>query len=84
MDRSVRLVVRRISLATFCLSIAAWGTQPDEVDLAQAISTAEQGIQGGYSDSMDSAVVGIVSLGGGGLGTCSGTLIAPMLSVSTR
>src|SRR5262245_47346210 len=48
-----------------------------------AVGTGSQPIQGGYADTADTAVVGLV-LNDAGLGICSGSLIAPNLVLTAR
>jgi hypothetical protein len=48
-------------------------------------SPAEQRmIKGGYDDVWDDGVVGIVMFGGGGLGTCTGSLISPNVVLTAQ
>jgi hypothetical protein len=53
------------------------GAAEPETALAEAIGTVSEAIAGGQIDTSDTAVVGLVSLAQGGIGACSGTLIAP-------
>ena len=52
--------------------------------LPGAIDQSMNPISGGYSDSEDTAVVGIVSLANNSLGICSGTLIAPNVVLTAQ
>lgn len=69
----------RKALLPFCALLLAC-----EAPVERDLETAERAIRGGYSDSTTHGAVGIVLLGGGGFGICSGTLIAPNLVLTAR
>ena len=48
------------------------------------VSTVERAIKGGYADYETTGVVGLVSFGNQGFGTCSGTLISPNVVLTAR
>jgi hypothetical protein len=52
--------------------------------LAEGVEHVQQPIQGGYKDDVDTAVVGLVRLAGGGISGCSGTLIAPNVVLTAQ
>ncbi len=58
------------------------GPNPDE--FAEAAASVSQAIDGGYLDTKDTSVVGIVSLMNGGVGSCSGSLIAPNVVLTAQ
>lgn len=58
--------------------------EPNPAELAEAVGSVTQAIEGGYLDSVDTAVVGIVTLSNGGVGACSGTLIAPNVVLTAQ
>lgn len=77
----------RISLAVLSLAIpftACALPAADERELAEAIGSVAQAIDGGYLDKEDTAVVGLVALSSGGVGSCSGTLIAPNVVLTAQ
>lgn len=76
---SVGLLLAGCGLAGAC---APEGEAP--ADLAEAIGQVSQAIDGGYLDQEDTAVVGIVSLSNQGIGSCSGTLIAPNVVLTAQ
>ena len=47
-------------------------------------TVSQQPIKGGYTDTEDKAVVGLVMFVGGGYGTCSGTLITPNIVLTAQ
>ncbi len=49
-----------------------------------SLETTAGAISGGYNDFDTHGVVGLVSFGGGGLGICSGTLIAPNVVLTAQ
>jgi Trypsin len=51
---------------------------------ATDVGQTSQGIFGGVSDTTHTNVVGIVIMGSGGFGTCTGSLIAPNLVLTAR
>lgn len=55
-----------------------------ETAIGDHLATARAPIMGGYTDSGDLSVVGIVRLSNFGLGICSGTLIAPNLVLTAQ
>lgn len=67
--------------APMLMLLACGDTTPVE---PAALTTHAAPISGGYSTSGDRAVVGIVNIGNGGLGICSGTLIAPNLVLTAQ
>ncbi len=77
----------RIVLAAFsALSIVACSASPEDLT-RRATGTAEGAvIKGTASDESQDAVVLVVSLGGsrGGIGSCTGTLLAPNLVLTAR
>ena len=48
------------------------------------IALVRQGIQGGQTDTSHPSIMGLVSLSGGGLGICTGSLIAPNLVLTAQ
>lgn len=69
-------------LLACALLIAPACTAPESE--APELTTAELAIKGGSINYDDTAVVGMVSFGGGGFGICTGTLIAPNLVLTAR
>jgi len=68
-----------------CCSTLAAGCAPEgAIDTSEVVRSLPQPIQGGYMDETDTAVVGVVHLAGGGIGTCSGTLIASNVVLTAR
>jgi hypothetical protein len=53
-------------------------------DAEPRYTVRQQAIQGGYTDNLDKAVVGLVMFVGGGYGTCSGTLITPNIVLTAQ
>lgn len=62
--------------------VAGCGDAGDE-GVAEEVGQVEQRIAGGYTDTTDTAVVGIIDLTNGG-GLCSGSLIAPNMVLTAR
>jgi len=56
----------------------------DEATLVEAVGSISEAIDGGYLDNDTTSVVGIVSLSNGGVGSCSGTLIAPNVVLTAQ
>ncbi len=50
----------------------------------EAIGASVAAIQGGYEDTDDTNVVGVIHLTNGGVGACTGTLIAPNVVLTAR
>ncbi|MBM4359235.1 MAG: S1 family peptidase [Deltaproteobacteria bacterium] len=71
---SVSLGVMALGSAFLACATPVDGPDPDA--LGEAIAAVSQPILGGYVDNADTSVVGLVSLSNGGVGACSGTLIA--------
>lgn len=58
---------------------------PSSTDTGEeTVSASADAIKGGYSDSADTATVGIVLLDGNEIGSCSGSLIAPNMVLTAR
>ena len=67
-------------ILTFALALGCAAPEvPDD-----GLSTVQGAIKGGYADHDDVAVVGMASVGGGGGGICSGTLIAPNVVLTAQ
>jgi hypothetical protein len=64
------------------LSAAALGCGPADVPDAARVGTSEEAIAGGYTDTKDVAVVGVIDVQAGAM--CSGSLIAPNLVLTAR
>lgn len=74
-----------LGVISLALGFSACALPSDEREKsAEAVATASQPILGGYLDSSDTAVVGLVSLSNGGIGSCSGTLIAPNVVLTAQ
>lgn len=80
----------RVPASSACVLLSIWagalaGCGPSEVelDVESGISSVRQPIMGGYVDDFDKAVVGIV-ITAGGMGGCTGTLIAPNLVLTAQ
>ncbi|MGE0323856.1 MAG: trypsin-like serine protease [Polyangiaceae bacterium] len=74
--------MRRLLLAVPLLfSVAACSTEQGE---PVVLSKNMQPIAGGVNDSTHKSVFGLVSLVSGGIGSCTGTLIAPNLILTAR
>ena len=71
-------------LAFLLALVPGCGSPEETMVLAGAIDQSMNPISGGYSDSEDTAVVGIVSLANNSLGICSGTLIAPNVVLTAQ
>jgi len=71
-----------------CLLIvaaAATGCVGEEPPIPEIeTGSLSQPIEGGYLDDFDTQVVGVIRLSQGGIGGCSGTLIAPNLVLTAR
>jgi MYXO-CTERM domain-containing protein len=80
---SVRPIALGLSVLAASSALSGCALSPVESDEAQ-VSVAESAIKGGYQDPNDKAVVGIVALSGGGIGECTGSLIAPNLVLTAR
>lgn len=88
--RHVRIqdATRWVSVRILCLMVACaslWGCQEGALDDG-GFGVYQGAIQGGYTDDVDKAVVGVVGMSGGGWGfsTCSGTLIAPTVVLTAQ
>ncbi|MBL9021960.1 MAG: trypsin-like serine protease [Myxococcales bacterium] len=57
---------------------------PDDELEEGPLSESSDAIAGGYADSTDTAVVGIVALEGQGIAICSGSLLAPNMVLTAR
>lgn len=67
--------MRRLS---FLVSLVLAGcAAPDARHVDEGVGQVGEAIAGGELDTTDTAVVGVVALGQGGIESCSGTLIAP-------
>lgn len=78
--------MRRLNAALLaCVPFVACALPATESEPADG-PTAALGlaIEGGYLDATDTAVVGIVHLAGGGVGACSGSLIAPNVVLTAQ
>ncbi len=73
-----------LSLALATTALSACAPEPDPNLLAQAIGTAPAAIMGGYEDTVDTQVVGMVHVSNMGFASCSGTLIAPNVILTAR
>ncbi len=71
-----------VAIALTAFGCGAEGPTSEELDVA--LSQVQQGIMGGYEDSDDTAVVGLVSFTNQSLGICSGTLIAPNVVLTAQ
>ena len=75
--------MRRFVWVPLLLTLTACG-QESAQDAFGEVKVHRQEIQGGQTDSGRTGVVGIVALSNGGLGICSGSLIAPNLILTAR
>ena len=71
--KSLAIVLTALSLLAGCVS------EPE-----RHYTVSQQAIKGGYTDTVDKAVVGLVMFVGGGYGTCSGTLITPNMVLTAQ
>ncbi len=76
--RRTALLVASLAL----LAAAGCGSASDSPTLQ--LSNEQQPISGGQTDTTHTSVVALISFGGGGVGMCSGTLIAPNLVLTAR
>jgi hypothetical protein len=67
--------MHRLGTPLLLLSLLSAGCS-ERVPTELGVNAEQRMIKGGYEDVWDDGVVGIVMFGGGGLGTCSGTLIS--------
>ncbi len=72
------LRITAIWLMTLTLLAGCTGDQSPHYEVSQHT------IKGGYTDSTDKAVVGLVMFVGQGYGTCSGTLITPNIVLTAQ
>lgn len=63
---------------------AGVGCGADDASSVQHIGQADGAIKGGYEDTTDTAVVGVLHFSQNEFGMCSGTLIAPNLVLTAR
>lgn len=77
------MLVRSVGLACLC-AIGGLACAVEDPSTSEQISESVQPIKGGYSDTKDTAVVGIGILQGQGFGTCSGSLLAPNMVLTAR
>jgi len=63
-------------LAGWLGSVLGCAPADEPVDFTEALAAVGQPIQGGYVDSTDTAVVGVVHAQGYNVGTCTGSLLA--------
>ncbi len=77
-------VLTGLLLVSSLFMVSGCGSPDETIVLAGAIDQSSDAISGGYSDSEDTAVVGIVSLANNSLGICSGTLIAPNVVLTAQ
>lgn len=80
---SVRSLAVGLSVLAGFSALSGCAVAPAESDEA-TVSVAESAIKGGYADANDTAVVAIVALSAGGIGECTGSLIAPNLILTAR
>jgi MYXO-CTERM domain-containing protein len=71
-------------LALAVLIAAANGCGADDGSAVQRIAQSDDAIKGGYEDTADTAVVGVLHFSQSAFGMCSGTLIAPNLVLTAR
>lgn len=68
-----------------CLvALTGCGAGSEAEGLPEALGSVSEPIQGGYVDDFDKPVVGIVILASGGIGGCTGTLIAPNVVLTAQ
>jgi len=72
-----------LSTALFA-ALLAMGCSEAERITADTFATTRAPIMGGYESPNDRAVVGLATLGGGGFGICSGSLIAPNVVLTAQ
>lgn len=76
---------RSLFILTCALNVLACAPEGDGTEnWAEAVGSVSQAIDGGYLDEADTSVVGIVLLVNGGVGACSGTLIAPNVVLTAQ
>ena len=57
---------------------------PDPLTLETTDFRVQEGIREGYTADSDTSVFGLVSINGGGVGSCTGTLISPNTVITAR
>lgn len=75
-----------VTLGSLVVAIAACDVDPPQGPVAEEpIAASSEPIKGGYPDNTDTATVGIVAfVGGGNIGSCSGSLIGPNIVLTAR
>lgn len=76
--------LRWLGVVVAGILVAGCAAPPDDEPEDASVGDSADEISGGYSDSADTAVVGIVSFQGGGVGICSGSLLAPNMVLTAR
>lgn len=79
----IRGVAAVLALTAAGLS-AGCAVSTEPIPSSEAVTQATELIKGGYADTTDTAVVGIAHQSSGGMGMCTGTLIAPNLVLTAR
>lgn len=82
MRQSIRPLFSAVSLLTATLTLNACIQDRDAAD--EQLSTQQQAIKGGVTDSTTSGIVGMYAISGRSGGVCSGTLIAPNLVLTAQ
>tara|TARA_Y100001934_G_C12328927_1_gene764029 strand:- start:122 stop:1288 length:1167 start_codon:yes stop_codon:yes gene_type:complete len=80
----VKSCLRFLLNISIFLALFACAPTPDPIALEQANLQGDQAIRNGYTDDQTNAVVGLVSVQGGGIGSCTGTLISPNVVLTAR
>ena len=76
--RTIWVLVAAALMWTGCVDVEGASEE------SQELATARQAIAGGQTDSENTAVFGIVTVQGGGIGFCTGSLIAPNLVLTAQ
>jgi MYXO-CTERM domain-containing protein len=79
---ALRAFAAPLVLASCFGALGCIAAAPESQD--EPVGQADEAIKGGYTDEGDTSVVGIATLQGGGVGLCSGSLIAPNLVLTAR
>jgi MYXO-CTERM domain-containing protein len=72
-------------VATGCLAVSCGAEEPGRHPNIEGVSITRAAVQGGYVDSTDTGVVGlIIDHGSSGTSSCSGSLVAPNVVITAR